>query len=43
VVWTGSHNWSNGALKRDEVIFKITDQAAFDQYYANWQDIWANG
>jgi hypothetical protein len=43
VVWTGSHNWSNGALKRDEVIFKITDQAAFDQYFANWQDIWANG
>jgi phosphatidylserine/phosphatidylglycerophosphate/cardiolipin synthase-like enzyme len=43
IVWTGSHNWSNGALKRDEIIFKISDQAAYDQYYANWEDIWANG
>ncbi len=43
IVWTGSHNWSNGSLRRDETIFKITGQQAYDQYLANWNDIWNNG
>ncbi len=43
VVFTGSHNWSNGALRRDETIFRINDEQAFDQYLANFEDIWANG
>ena len=43
IVWTGSHNWSDGALRRDEIIFKVQGQAAYDQYIANWNDIWANG
>lgn len=43
IVWTGSHNWSNGALRRDETIFKVTGQQAYDQYLANWNDIWVHG
>ena len=43
IVFTGSHNWTNGALRRDETIFKITGQQAYDQYLANWNDIWNNG
>jgi hypothetical protein len=43
IVWTGSHNWSDGALRRDEIIFKVQGQAAYDQYLANFDDIWANG
>ncbi len=43
IVFTGSHNWSNGALRRDENILKITGQQAYDQYLANFNDIWTNG
>jgi phosphatidylserine/phosphatidylglycerophosphate/cardiolipin synthase-like enzyme len=43
IVWTGSHNWSNGALKRDEVIFRVENATAYDQYFANFHDIWTNG
>jgi hypothetical protein len=43
VVFTGSHNWSNGALRRDETILRISDEQAYDQYLANFEDIWANG
>jgi hypothetical protein len=43
VVFTGSHNWSNGALNRDETILRINDESAYDQYLANFEDIWANG
>lgn len=43
IVWTGSHNWSNGALRRDETILKITGEQSYDQYLANFNDIWTNG
>ena len=43
VVFTGSHNWSNGALKRDDVMLRIDDPAAYQQYAANFDDIWNNG
>ncbi len=43
VVLTGSHNWSNGALKRDETILRIDNPAAYAQYKANFEDIWYNG
>ncbi len=43
VVFTGSHNWSNGALKRDETILRIDNPAAYAQYRANFEDIWNNG
>jgi hypothetical protein len=43
VVYTGSHNWSNGALRRDETILRIEDPAAYAQYAANFDDVWTNG
>jgi hypothetical protein len=43
VVFTGSHNWSNGALKRDETILRVEDPNAYAQYAANFDDIWNNG
>jgi phosphatidylserine/phosphatidylglycerophosphate/cardiolipin synthase-like enzyme len=43
VVFTGSHNWSNGALKRDDVMLRIEDPAAYAQYAANFDDIWNHG
>lgn len=43
VVFTGSHNWSDGALKRDETILRIDNPAAYAQYKANFEDIWYNG
>ena len=43
VVFTGSSNWSDGALKRDETVLRITDPAAYAQYAANFEDIWNNG
>jgi hypothetical protein len=43
VVFTGSHNWSNGALRRDDVVLRIESPAAYAQYAANFTDIWNNG
>ena len=43
VVFTGSHNWSNGALKRDDVVLRVENAAAYAQYAANFADIWNNG
>lgn len=42
-VWTGSHNWSNGSLRRDETMLKIDSLDAYNQYAANFEDIWNNG
>ena len=43
IVWTGSHNWSDKALKRDDVLKRIDSAEAFAQYDANFEDMWANG
>jgi phosphatidylserine/phosphatidylglycerophosphate/cardiolipin synthase-like enzyme len=43
IVWTGSHNWSDGSLVRDEVIFRIDDAATHRRYYRNFTDMWRNG
>lgn len=43
IVWTGSHNWTNGALRRDDNVFRITGEQAYAQYLANFNDIWTNG
>jgi hypothetical protein len=43
LVWTGSHNWSNGSLRRDETILKIDSLDAYEAYNANFEDIWNNG
>jgi phosphatidylserine/phosphatidylglycerophosphate/cardiolipin synthase-like enzyme len=42
-VWTGSHNWSDGALRRDDAVLEITGLDVYNQYLANFQDIWLNG
>jgi phosphatidylserine/phosphatidylglycerophosphate/cardiolipin synthase-like enzyme len=42
-VWTGSHNWSDKALRRDDVLMRIESAEAFAQYDANFEDMWANG
>lgn len=42
-VWNGSHNWSDGALRRDDVVLEVATPEAYDQYYANFEDIWKNG
>jgi phosphatidylserine/phosphatidylglycerophosphate/cardiolipin synthase-like enzyme len=43
IVWTGSHNWSDGALRRDDNVFEVSGDAAYQQYLANFNDIWTNG
>ena len=43
MVLTGSHNWSDGAMRRDETILRIQNAAAYAQYKANFEDIWSNG
>lgn len=43
LVWNGSHNWSDGALRRDDVVLRVDSLDAFNQYNANFEDIWANG
>ena len=43
VVFTGSSNWSDGALKRDETVLRISDPVAYGQYTQNFEDIWNNG
>ena len=43
VVFTGSSNWSDGALKRDETVLRISDPVAYGQYAQNFEDIWNNG
>ena len=43
VVFTGSSNWSDGALKRDETVLRISDPVAYAQYTQNFEDIWNNG
>lgn len=43
VVWNGSQNWSDGALKRDDTTLRVDNPAVYDQYNANFEDMWANG
>lgn len=42
-VWTGSHNWSDGALRRDDAVLEVSGPDAYNQYAANFEDIWNNG
>lgn len=43
LVWTGSHNWSDKALGRDDVLMRIDSAEAYAQYDANFEDMWKNG
>lgn len=42
-VWTGSHNWSDGALRRDDAVLEVEGVEAYDEYAANFRDMWVNG
>lgn len=42
-VWTGSSNWSDAALKRDDIILKITDEAIGQQYIEGFERMIAVG
>lgn len=39
--WTGSHNWSDRALNRDDLIVQIGDPAYADQYVYLFDQMWA--
>ncbi len=41
-VWTGSENWSNLALKNDEVTIRVPGRAAFSKYNDNFDFIWGH-
>ncbi len=42
IVWTGAHNYSRAALKKnDETLLKITDDAIYDAFIANWEHLWS--
>lgn len=43
IVWNGSQNWSDGALKRDDTTLQVDNATVYDQYNANFEDMWANG
>jgi phosphatidylserine/phosphatidylglycerophosphate/cardiolipin synthase-like enzyme len=37
-VWTGSHNWTPGALKIDDMVFRVSTPAFVNRYVSvfNW-------
>jgi phosphatidylserine/phosphatidylglycerophosphate/cardiolipin synthase-like enzyme len=41
-VWTGSENWSDLALRNDEVTIRIPRRAAYRQYLTNFNYIWGH-
>ena len=42
-VWTGSHNWSTLALRRDDIVVEISDQAVGRQYVQAFWRTWNHG
>lgn len=38
--WTGSHNWSSRALRRDDLIVQIDDQSVAEEYAAGFMRMW---
>jgi hypothetical protein len=42
-VWTGSHNWSDGALGRDDLIVQIDDETVGQQYVDAFRTMWSVG
>jgi len=37
IVWTGSHNYSDNALRdNDETLLKVDDATVFDAFLENW-------
>ena len=43
LVLTGSHNWTDWALRCDDVVLRVRGAAAAAQYAADFQDMWDNG
>ncbi len=43
VVFTGSHNYTDRALTCDDTVLRVAGSAAYDQYVANFRDIWFHG
>jgi phosphatidylserine/phosphatidylglycerophosphate/cardiolipin synthase-like enzyme len=43
LAWTGSHNWSNRALGRDDLIVRIGDPVVTAQYVAQFAWMWHHG
>jgi phosphatidylserine/phosphatidylglycerophosphate/cardiolipin synthase-like enzyme len=43
LVWTGSHNWSDRALGRDDLIVRIADPVVTAQYIAQFHWMWKHG
>lgn len=43
VVWNGSHNWSDGGLRRDDVVLRVEGPTAHAAYLANFRDMWRHG
>ena len=42
-VWTGSQNWSDLALGRDDIIVQINDEVVGQQYVDQFWKMWAKG
>lgn len=38
--WTGSHNWSSRALRRDDLIVRIDEESLAEQYAAGFGRMW---
>ena len=38
--WTGSHNWSSRALRRDDLIVQIGDESVAEEYAAGFRRMW---
>jgi hypothetical protein len=43
VVFTGSHNYTDRALTCDDTVLRIAGATAYEQYAANFRDIWRHG
>lgn len=43
MVFTGSHNYTDRALTCDDTVLRVAGSAAYDQYVANFRDIWFHG
>lgn len=42
-VWTGSHNWSDPAFRRDDLLLRINRKFVGRQYVKAFEHMWANG
>ena len=43
LVFTGSHNWTDWAMRCDDVVLRVRGAAPAAEYAANFHDMWRNG